>query len=139
MGIHGNELADRVAKEAECSTEIPLVFDRIPKSTLCSELEEATQKWQEELEQCKKTAVTKQFFPTVRDRFNLSINVNTNFRAMVTGHGKTTAYLHRFKITDSATCPCNKEDQTPDHILYKCTLHKTHRDLFKEKVLKSGS
>jgi len=58
---------------------------------------------------------------------------------MVTGHGKTRAYLHRFKIMDSATCPCNKENQTLDHILYKCTLHKTQRNLFKEKVLKSGS
>jgi len=58
---------------------------------------------------------------------------------VVTGHGETRAYLHRFKITDSATCPYNKEDQTLDHIIYKCTLHKSRRDLFKGKVLKSGS
>ena len=140
MHIHGNELADRLAKKAVCSTEIPVVFARIPKSTLYSKLEEeATQKWQEEWEQCKKAAVTKQFFPTVRDRINLSLNVRPNFTAMVTGHGKTRAYIHRFKITDSATCPCNKEDQTLDRTLYTCTLHKTQRDLFKETVLKSGS
>jgi len=140
VGLHGNELADRLTKETACSTEIPVVFDRIPKSTLYSELEEeATQKWQEEWEQCKKAAVTNQFFPTVRDRINLSLNVNPKFTAMITGYGKTRVYLHRFKITDSATCPCTKEDQTLDNILYKCILHKTQRDLFKGKVLKSRS
>ena len=118
VGIYGNELADRLAKDVACSTEIAVTFDRIPKSTLYSELEEeATQKWQKEWEKCTKAPVTKQIFPNVRERINLSINVNPNFTAMVTGHGKTRAYLHRFKIVESATCPCNKEDQTLDHIL----------------------
>jgi len=136
VGIHGNKLAERLAKEAACSTEIPVVFDRIPQSTLYSELEEeATQKWQEEWVKRTKAAVTKQFFPTVRDRNNLSLNVNTNFTAMVTGQGETRAYLHRFKKTDTATCPSKKEDQTLDHILYKCKVHRTQRDLYKEKLL----
>jgi len=59
--------------------------------------------------------------------------------ALVTGHGKTRLYLHRFKKTESAVCLCNKEDQILDHILNKCTRHKTQRDLFKEKVLKAWS
>jgi len=43
--IYGNELADRLAKDVACSTEIAVTFDRIPMSTLYSELEEeATQK-----------------------------------------------------------------------------------------------
>jgi len=92
-----------------------------------------------EWEKCTKAAVTKQFFPNIRDRINLSIHVNPNFTAMVTGHGKTRAYLHRFKIVESAAFPCNKVDQTLDHILNKCILRQTQRDLFKEKVLKSGS
>jgi len=54
VGIHGNELSDRLGEEAACSTECPVVFDRIPKSNLCSELEKGpTQKWQEKWEQCK--------------------------------------------------------------------------------------
>jgi hypothetical protein len=140
VGIYGNEQADRLSEDAACSTEIAVIFGRIPKSTLYSELEEeVTQIWQEEWEKFTKAAATKQFFPNVRDRINLSINVNPNFTAMLTGRGKTRAYLHRFKIVESATCPCNKEDQTLDHIFNKCILHKTQRDPFKEKVLKSGS
>jgi len=35
---------------------------------------------------------------------------------MVSGHGKTRAYLYRFKLLESATCPCNKGDQTTDRL-----------------------
>jgi hypothetical protein len=58
---------------------------------------------------------------------------------MVTGHRKTRAYLHRFKTTESATCPCNKGDQTIDHLLNQCTLLQTQRELLRNNVLKSGN
>jgi ribonuclease HI len=124
VGIYGNELADRLAKAAAGSREMEVTFDRTPKSTFYSEFEEATQKWQNECVNTTKAAVTKQFFPNVRDRIKLNINVNPNFTAMVTGHGKTRAYFHRFKLAESATCPCNKEDQTVHHLL-KCALIQT--------------
>jgi len=57
---------------------------------------------------------------------------------MVTGHGKTRAYLHRFKIIENATCSCNKGDQTIDHLLNLCTLLQTQRELLRNNVLKSG-
>jgi hypothetical protein len=77
------------------------------------------------------------FFPKVRDRIKLNINVNPNFTAMVTGHVKTRAYLHRFKLVESATCTCNNEDQTIDHLLNKCTLIQTQRELIRKNILKS--
>ena len=92
-GNLGNELADRLAKDAASDKDIPVVFDRIPKTTLYSELEETTLKWQEELQRCNKAAVTKQFFPNVRDRIYRRITINPNFTALVTGHGKTKSYL----------------------------------------------
>ena len=62
-GNFGNELADRLAKEAASNKDMPVVFDRLPKTTLYSDLEEeATLKWQEEWERCNKAAVTKVFF-----------------------------------------------------------------------------
>jgi len=45
---------------------------------------------------------------------------------MIRGHGKTRAYLQRFKLAESAICPCNKEDQNLDHILNSCALFHTH-------------
>ena len=46
--------------------------------TLNSEIEEATQKWQKEWENCAKAAITKQFFPNPQDRFKVNINVNAH-------------------------------------------------------------
>jgi ribonuclease HI len=49
LGIYGNELADHLEKAAASSTELSVTFDRTPKFTLCSEIEEekATQKWEQ--------------------------------------------------------------------------------------------
>jgi len=55
-----------------------------------------------EWENCTKAAITKQYFPQVQDRLKLKINVNPVFAAAVTGHGKTRAYLHRFKSVEHA-------------------------------------
>jgi len=129
-GNFGNELADRLAKQAASNKDIPVVFDRIPKTALYSELEEeATLKWQEDWERCNKAAVTKQFFPNVQDRIHRRIKINQNFTALITGHGKTTSYLHRFKLTYKATCPCNMADQTPEHALNNCTRYKKTKRL----------
>jgi ribonuclease HI len=49
LGIHGNDIADRLAKEAARSKDTNLAFNRIPKSTLYHEAEEAKQ-WQSEWE-----------------------------------------------------------------------------------------
>ena len=139
-GKFGNELADRLAKDTASDKNIHVVFNRIPKTTLYSELEEeATLKWQEEWERCNKAAVTKQFFPNVRDRIHRRITINPNFTALVTGHVKTKSCLYRFKKTDNATCPWNTMDETPDHIHNNCTRHKKQRVLLKQEILKTGS
>jgi hypothetical protein len=48
-----------------------------------------------------KAALTKQFFPNISDRLKAKIKVTTNFTSLITGHGKTRAYLHRFKLMES--------------------------------------
>jgi hypothetical protein len=140
VGLYGNELAYRLAKAAVSSKELAVTFDRTPKSKLYSDIEEeATQKWQQEWDTCTKAAVTKQFFPNVRNRIKLNININPKFTAMVTGHGKTRVYLHRFKLAESATCPYNKEDQTLDHILNRCELLNTQRNTLRTTVTANGT
>ena len=68
-----------------------------------------------------------------------TLDINPTFTAMVTGQGKTRSYLHRFKIAERETRPCNEEARTTDHLLYKCKLTQTQRDLLRETVSKSGS
>jgi len=41
---------------------------------------------------------TKQFLPNIKERLNKKrLKLIPNFTAIVTAHGKTKAYLHRFK------------------------------------------
>jgi hypothetical protein len=69
----------------------------------------------------------------------MKISTNPNFTAAVTGHGRTGAYRHQFKLIDNATCPCNKEDQTVDHHIYRCTLLHANRELLRVNVQQSGN
>jgi hypothetical protein len=47
---------------------------------------------------------------------------------MLTAHGKTKAYLHRFKIIQSPECTRTKGDQTVDHLIYDCGKLEKERD-----------
>jgi hypothetical protein len=140
IGIYGNELADRLAKDAARNRDTMIAFNKIPKSTLYSEIEEeGNQKSHKERERCTNSAIPKQFFAHVQDRLKLKINITPVFAVMVTGHGKTSAYVHRFNLMEHATCVCNKGDQAIDHLINPCKLLQTQRELLKSNVLKSGN
>jgi primosomal protein N' len=62
--------------------------------------EESVKKWQRDWTQTTKGSITKKYFPNVEERLKMKINFTQNFTAIVTGHGKTKAYLHRFKIVE---------------------------------------
>jgi hypothetical protein len=83
-------------------------------------------------------AITKQYFPTVQERLTTKMRVTQNIAGMITGHGKTRAYLHRFKILGNATCACEQGDQMIDHLLYHCTLLETQRQTMKKNAINAG-
>jgi len=87
-GQRGNELADRLAKEASSSKDVEECYNRIPKSTVTGELKEhCLKQWQNKWETTTKGATTKSFFPNIEDRLQLRINPTPNFTAIVTRHG----------------------------------------------------
>jgi hypothetical protein len=90
--------------------------------------------WQKAWEGSPKAALTKQLFPNISDRLKTKIKVTPNVTAPVTGHGKTRAYLHRFKLLESATCLCGKEEQTTDHMIYRCILLQQLRETLKRET-----
>jgi len=140
IGIYGNEMVDQLAKATTRNRDIAVSFNRIPTSTLYSELKEVViQKWQKDWDKCTKAAITKEFFPNVRDRLKMKISINPNFMAMVTEHGRTRAYRYRFKLIDNTACPCNKEDQTVDHLIHQCNLLHTNGQLLKANVQRSAN
>jgi hypothetical protein len=139
VGIHGNEIADKLAKLAAKSSLIDITFSRIPISSVNHEIQtDSTKRWQKEWQNCTKGLTTKLFFPSVEERLKKKIRITHNVAAMLTGHGKPRAYLHRFKIMDNARCVCQQGDQTIDHLLYDCNLLEAQRRILRKKVTKNG-
>jgi hypothetical protein len=68
----------------------------------------------------------------------LKVSPTPNFTTLVTGHGNINSYLYKFKIAENPGCPCNKGDQTVDHIIYSCRLHKQERKRLKAATHSSG-
>ena len=99
-GYYGKELADKLAKEAAINDGIS--FNRISKSEIVQQVrDQSIAKWQIQWDRTTKGPTTKQFFPIIKDRLIIKIKLTPNFKAIITAHGKTKAYLHRFKITES--------------------------------------
>ena len=73
------------------------------------------------------------------ERLQTKINLTQNLTSIVTGHGKTKAYLHRFKIIENPTCPCGKGDQTTDHLIFECELLNKEKDRLKSTVVQTNS
>jgi hypothetical protein len=110
IGIEGNEVADKLAKQAaQDADEQNIVYDRIPTTTVATDIKmKGLIKWQRQWDGTEKGALCRSFFPRVERRLKLKIPITPEFTAIVTGHGKTKSHLHRFKLANNPSCPCNE-------------------------------
>ena len=61
-GIHGNEFADRLVKEATQNSYV--TYSRVPKCAIKKDTrKENIRKWQSQWEKTMNGAITKEFFP----------------------------------------------------------------------------
>jgi len=96
---------------------------------------ESVAKCRSEWTQSAKGRITSEFFPEVTERLNMEVNLTQNFTTTVTGHGKTNSYLHRFKITETPTCPHGTGDQDTDHLPFECEPLNKERNILKQAAL----
>jgi len=75
--------------------------------------------WEQQCMDTGKGAGTKAFFPSVRKRLLQRIPIFTELTTILTGHGKTSSYLYRFGLIDNPKCPCEEENRTVDHLIFK--------------------
>jgi len=66
--------------------------------------------------------------------FSIRAGLTAKLAAVLTGHGKTRAYLCRFNIRDDARYICGHNDQTMDHLLFHCEKTSTQREVVKHKI-----
>ena len=78
------------------------------------------------------------FFPNVEQRLKRKIPISPEFTALVTGHGKIKSYLHRFKLLDNPTCPCNVGHQTTEHLIYRCRITEKESRILQRTITASG-
>ena len=139
IGIEGNELADKLAKEAAANNELPIEYGKMPITSISTEQRRRSlSKWQSQWANTTKGSLCRTFFPTVEQRGKMKIPCSPEFTAIVTGHGKTKSYLHRFKILENPTCPCNLEEQTSEHLIYRCTILHQQRRTMQREICASG-
>jgi ribonuclease HI len=87
-GIKGNEMVDRLAKEAAVK-DGPAIYYKIPTEVIVTrEKENGLQRWQQQWTNTGKRAVTRAFFPSVRNRLRQKLPIFPEFTTTVSGCGK---------------------------------------------------
>jgi hypothetical protein len=96
-GIEGNELADKLAKEAAAdAVELKVECEKASKSTIATGLrKEGIAKWQAQWDRTSKGALCRTFLPSVEQRINTNLPISPAFTAITSGHGITKSYLQR--------------------------------------------
>jgi len=101
--------------------------------------EEGEQEWQSEWHASTKGAITKSFFPIIKDRLSKKkLQMGIKQSTIVTGHGTLRSYYHRFKIIDDPKCVFNMGPQTSDHLLWVCELLRKQREVLKTRIKQTG-
>ena len=94
-GIDGNERADKLAKEAAENENLEIIYNKTPKTTIIESIKHKEQEeWQIRWNNTSKGLLSKTFFPSIKERLKIKLPLTPDFTAIVTGHGKTKAYLH---------------------------------------------
>lgn len=139
VGIMGNELADKLAKAAAEDEELQSVYNKIPKSTIKTKIQETGyHQWQNRWSSTNKGALSKSFFPSIKERLKIKLPLTSDFTAIISGHGKTKEYLHRFHIIEDPTCTCNNTRQTVNHLIYECPDTRQQRSVLISEIQKNG-
>jgi ribonuclease HI len=139
-GTEGKEAADKLAKEAaHDEVNQTIVYDRISATTIATEINmQGLIKWQSQWNSTEKEALCRSLFPVVEQRLKMKIPITLEFTAIVTGHGKTKSYLHRFKLADNPTCSYNEGVQTPEHVIYECKILEFQRSSLIQDITARG-
>ena len=71
-----------------------------------------------------------------RDDYHLlSLEQPVVLARLRTGHNRLISHMHsKLKLASSPTCPCGQEDQTTEHVLQRCPLHKAARDVWPVRI-----
>lgn len=118
-GLHGNELADRLAKDSITMENINQEFHPLPPAFIKKILkQQLLEEWQFIWDYDLRGRFTHQLLPKVSESNLLH---HRNLYLFATDHAPFPFYLHKFGRTVSKRCTCGQMG-TALHYLTKCTL-----------------
>lgn len=68
-----------------------------------------------------------EYWPNVRNRLEIIIEIGHYDTQYLTGHGNFMYYLYRFGFRDSPKCAICEVDDTPEHVIFECKKYNEHR------------
>ena len=87
----------------------------------------------------RKGAVKKAFLPSVKKWLTEKIPIFPELTTLQTGHGNIKAYLYRLGQTDNRMCTCEEEEQTVDHLIFKCKKLRNQRKEMIRQIKSNGA
>ena len=121
-------MVDKLAKEAAVE-DGPVVYDKIPKEVIVTRVKEhGLQMWQQHWMDTRTGAVTKASIPSPKKRLTQKIRIFLELTILLSGHGNIKSYLFRLGLTDNSMCPCEEEEHTVDHLIFKCMILRNQRE-----------
>jgi ribonuclease HI len=135
-GIHGNERADKTAREAAASPLTVKTYHSTITWARATNRSKASKAWRKEwasLPHTNLSAAALQKPPSTslnpfHRNFTGPREVHARIVQTITGHGFFGEYYRRFVPPEPTTCPCDDiTHQTRDHILAECPLLDGHR------------
>jgi hypothetical protein len=111
----------------------------IPITTVATELTEGRpHKVVETMGKHQQRSAMHIVLPDRRTETKIENTNNIGFTDIVSGHGKTKSYLHRFKLIDNPMCPRNEGAQSTEHLIYDYKILETQRKTLKHQIMTSG-
>ncbi|XP_023235505.1 uncharacterized protein LOC111634903 [Centruroides sculpturatus] len=135
QGVHGNERADILAKEASINLDLPIAYNKINihsiKGILWNHL---IRSWQEDWDNNNSHSITHNFIPNIKEFLTCSwYTPNHNISQFLTDHGRFHSYLARFRNASNQNCfICNTVDGSEHYILH-CPM--TERERLQLKII----
>lgn len=138
VNVHGNEEADRLAKQA---TLIPPTTEDTSVAFYGMQLKEVLyNEWKSQLLSVPSSAYSKAFTWKIKRKLIAPTTVRetaSSFYQLKIGHGYFKSYLYRFNHVEDDRCYCSgTAKQTPRHLLLDCYLYRAERLSIKDALEK---
>lgn len=63
---------------------------------------------------------TYKFFPTIASRMEVAMPFGHYTAQLMSGHGDFNKRLYDLGLTDDPVCRCGRDDETAEHVLFRC-------------------